>query len=272
MIRYIALVLLLCPTSASAFFVETTYASGEVPVQPVHRAASSAFSSKALSILQQEPTSGAVPVVPPVSSESFVSSKSFSSLASFRSSVSSIVSKSTVQNDEEILRGIYEFSNEEKTLSEQLEQLTKGFSITSTSTMGSPLPASQREAILRAKISTLDQLKLFTKALIETDDSLRKFVVTDESVTMTYRAQGYLLGFSPLSYLVTVTVHFDGTVDIDGPWWLLIAKDSIGPLENEFDTTLPSLLSGIGSAQDAEMFTAIATLLQVMHDSVESTM
>ncbi len=258
-----------------ALVLESLYASGEVPTVPLYQAVSSAAFSSAM--LSQQPTSAEVPtasfsseavVVPPPIIQSSASSTSTSSVHSVSSSISSLTPEEQAVEDGKVLSDLEAFSSpDEKTLEEQQALLRQGFTVTGTSTLGNPLPASQREAILRSDIQTFDQLVLFAKALAESDEHLRKFVVNDESIEMTYRASAKLFGFIPMSHLVTVTLGYDGTVVVNGPWWLLFASDTIDDATQAMQG-LTGALEEASIAQESRKFTTISNVLRAMLEAM----
>lgn len=109
---------------------------------------------------------------------------------------------------------------------EQMEMLEAGFSITSTSSLGSPLSSNQRAAILRRSVRTVPQLKLFARALAESDDNLRKIEVGMDGIRISYRKKAWLFGFIPLHYIFDIQVSDEG-VAAKQPWWHVLAKDGV---------------------------------------------
>jgi outer membrane biosynthesis protein TonB len=137
------------------------------------------------------------------------------------------------QLDELTLEELSEYADEAAAnVEEQLELLSEGFSVTSTSSLGSPLPATQRAAILRRTVRTVGQLRLFARALAEGDENLRKIELDDNSTTISYRKKAWLFGFLPLNYILEAT-HEDGVVRIDQPWWHVLSRDGVGELKDQ---------------------------------------
>src|SRR3989344_6432449 len=92
--------------------------------------------------------------------------------------------------------------------------------------MDETLPAGEREAILRADIKTVEQLKLFIRALAESDENIRKIEVVQDRIIISYRSVAKILGLFPVSYLLETTVDDDG-VSVPQPWWHFFATDGV---------------------------------------------
>lgn len=255
----LALNLALIPTSSYAFFLETTYASSDVPVtnDPSHLTGRQARqyreqlqqqydaeSSSSAAFTEESPSSPDVPTKTPTHyyDQSVGASSSYSSVpfdtqvSSTSSSPSDVSSTSTYQQpvpnshqeeqDRLTLEELEEYANEaEENIEEQREKLRTGFTVTSTSSLGSPLTPVQREAILRRNVRTVDQLQLFARALAESDENVRQITMNDTAITISYRSKAKLFGFIPLHFLQKITVD-SNRVSVDTPWWTFFAKDS----------------------------------------------
>ncbi|MBT5637601.1 MAG: hypothetical protein HOG89_01650 [Candidatus Peribacter sp.] len=165
------------------------------------------------------------------------------------------------EQDELTLEQLEEYANEaSENIEELIEALEEGFVITSTSSLGSPLPTAQRSAILRRTVRTVGQLKLFARALAESDAQLRKIEVIEDSVVVSYRRKAYIFGFIPLNYIIETSVT-DDTVTVEKPWWLLLSRHDIDEhidtlqqdIENlePVDDGVPGLLSRMQSILEA---------------------
>lgn len=253
---FLPALLLPCSTAAAPFFIETTYATGEPGITGSrddgivgsgNRNSSRSpvvSSAPPLPVIEFDPTTFEVPISPSSSSTSSapsvpsVSSASSASFVSFASSAS-FSPPSTEELDRLTLEEFEAYANEAaQNLEEQMKELAQGFSVTGTSTLGSPLPANQRSAILRSKVRTVGQLKLFAKALVESDEDIRKITVNDHSASITVRNTARLFWFIPIGYLSTTTAQFDGTVAVDTPWWLLLSSHTentpeVDPIEGD---------------------------------------
>ena len=280
---FTVLITLLLPaqTLAAPFFIETTYATGEAPVQPTGTRGGGSGARYSEPILKEAAATQEVPVSSASTKEAQSSSSyphSYSSLPT--SSASSVYvppaprsepEQSQEELDELTLEQLEAYANEaQQNLEEQLEKLREGISVTGTSTLGSPLPANQRSAILRSNVRTVDQLQLFAKALAESDENLRKFAVNDEGIEMTYRAKAYLFGFIPVSYLVSVHAMYDGTVEVDAPWWLFLGRDTNDEFTEELSATLPELLQEVAAHNDGQKFQIVSNALKSLHDTAKA--
>ena len=261
-------ILLVCtPLSTSAqqvsFLIEEAYASGEVPVQnPAgltggaarryreklqKQYEAEAAASSAESIIGETVVSSPIEVVP---SDNFASSESSESSIFIapkkdiivpKKEIISVPVKTQQEQDELTLEQLEEYADEAAAnVEDQITQLEEGFSITSTSSLGSPLPSTQRSAILRRSVRTIGQLKLFARALAESDDQLRKIEVREESVTVSYRRKAWMFGFIPFNFILETTV--DGkSVSVKKPWWLAIARDGVSDHIAAIETDLEKL-------------------------------
>jgi len=248
-------ILLVCtPLSVSAqqvsFLIEEVFASSEVPIEPPEgltggaarryreqlqkKYEAEAAASAAESITEETVVSPSVEVQPPsVSSEPSESSVSSIFITPKKDVVApkvkiiNIQTKTQQEQDELTLLQLEEYANEASAnIEDQIALLTEGFSITSTSSLGSPLPSSQRSAILRRTIRTVGQLKLFARALAESDPYLRQIKIQEDTVRVSYRREAWVLGFILFHYILETTVQGD-QVTTDRPWWLAFAKDGV---------------------------------------------
>ncbi|MCB9808439.1 hypothetical protein H6770_04260 [Candidatus Peribacteria bacterium] len=270
------LLLVILPSTVSAMpFIDITYASSEVPVATGGYnggggggKSSQQYRSQQSSVIQEDPVTAEVPVY------QYSSAPSASSLYSTTSSSPiqnpQLPTKSQQELDELTLEELEEYANEAaQNLEEQMQQLKEGFTVTGTSTLGSPLPTAQRSAILRTSVRTVAQLQLFAKALTESDEHLRKITVNNSSIEMTYRSKAYLFGFLPLSFLTTATASFDGSIEVDTPWWLLLTRDTVAQHAAALEEGLPALLRATQEAEDSEKFQLLSNLLKLMHDLLQ---
>lgn len=265
---------LVFPVSVAAMpFIDSTYATGTVPIESGFSGGRSSQQYRSVSsVIEEDPTTGSVPVrhyADPAPS-SAAQSSSFSQFSSEPIPVPVILAplksiKTQEELDELTLEELEEYANEAaQNLEEQLKVLHDGFSVTGTSTLGSPLPAGQRSAILRRSVRTAGQLKLFAKALTESNENLRKITVDDESITMTYRSKAYLFGFIPFHYLTTVTATFGGEIVVDAPWWLSLARDNVAQVEDALGQ-IP-----LEDGEPNAIFQIVASFLQSVNDTLLS--
>lgn len=247
-------VLMVVPLQAEALFFEIVYASSDMQIEqqdPANLTGRQAreyrerlqqqydaqASSSSQGFTKEEPVSEDVEVKhyydqqhSSTSSSSKVmqtTSEAIQSSSVFSSVLYSPPPPSSKQQgqDKLTLEQIEAYANEaEANMDEQMEKLRDGFSVTSTSSLGSPLTVAQREAILRRDVRTTDQLKLFTRALTESNDSIRQISVDDTGVMMSLRRKVHLFGFLPLNTISKVSVDIDGTVTVDLPWWTVLAR------------------------------------------------
>jgi len=152
----------------------------------------------------------------------------------------------TVKEQEELdeltLEQLEEYADEaEQSIEEQLTQLEDGFTVMGSSVMDDLLSPTQRAAILRRSIRTVGQLKIFTKALSESDENIRQVKLGDEKIEISYRQKAKLFGLIPLNYLLKTTVK-DGEVEVKQPWWHFLARDDV----KSYKTTLQEQLDLLG--------------------------
>ncbi len=277
MIRTLSLLaLLVLPHQACAeeisFLIETTFASS--PIEPVSGSENPLPTGRAgrryierlneqnnaeMGIVEEDVPSATVPIIDPDSSGGQNSSSYLPSSFSSFSSESIVPTPTTtaptptptptsthsVKEQEELdeltLQELEEYANEaEANLNEQLQKLEDGFTVTGTSTLGSPLPSNQRRAILRRSIRTVDQLKIYVRALSETDENLRQIKLNDERIELSYRQKAKLFGFIPITYLLKTTVE-DSEVSVDQPWWHFLARDDVKEYKKQLQEQLDSL-------------------------------
>ncbi len=286
----LVLILALIPIQAHAFFFETVYAtdtpattqdpsglSGRAArkyreqLQKQYEAEAAASSE---SITKEDPITPEVPVKhyydqeeedTSLSSESSESSTSSTEVSSQSSYVPVATSpKEQEELDRLTLEQLEEYANEASAnIEEQMQKLEEGFTITSTSTLGSPLTSSQRDAVLRRNVRTVDQLKLFARALAESDDNVRQITVDEHGVTMSLRREAKLFGFIRLPYIEKTTVSDDG-VNVSTSWWSMFARTST----DTFVELLEDGLSGLNVAGDSlqGLLQSQQQIMQMMSD------
>jgi hypothetical protein len=252
------LILLLCfPISTSAqqvsFLIEEAHASSEIEVEDPsgytgrqareyreriqQQYEEEASSSSSEAVIEETVTTGPVevqiPTNPTFSSEFSDASSSapeepyYEPTPKSETYIPSLPAVDQEEQDKLTLEQLEEYANEASTnAEEQIEQLEDGFSITSTSSLGSPLPTTQRSAILRRNVRTVAQLKLFARALAESDANIRKIVVEDNTVTVSYRKKAWVFGFVPFNFILETTV-VENEVVVEKPWWLLFSRDDV---------------------------------------------
>ena len=223
------------PAGASAaFFLETTYASSPVnidvdvdaggtvgegvrgPSQNVQQHLSTGFVSSAMSLSEVSAVSSAAPAIQQAKPKTSASSSS-----------SSAKSLSEEESDLEILMGLPAFADEvTPDYVEEEKKIYQGLSFSGATEMDETLPPTEREAILRADIQTVEQLKLFIRALAESDENIRKIEVVQDRIIISYRSVAKILGLFPVSYLLETTVDDDG-VSVPQPWWHFFATDGV---------------------------------------------
>ncbi|MBT5237037.1 hypothetical protein HOL63_01550 [Candidatus Peregrinibacteria bacterium] len=263
------LALFLLPTAVSAeeisFLVETTYASSEVQVVPtvLPTGRAGATSSQAsVGIIEETMPSSPVPVTPPVDDdeeyedyeedkeyEDDEEDKEYEDDEEYKEPVQKVSAPApvyTVKEQEELddltLEQLEEYADEaEQSIEEQLTQLEDGFTVMGSSVMDDLLSPTQRAAILRRSIRTVGQLKIFTKALSESDENIRQVKLGDEKIEISYRQKAKLFGLIPLNYLLKTTVK-DGEVEVKQPWWHFLARDDV----KSYKTTLQEQLDLLG--------------------------
>jgi len=254
------LALFLLPTAVSAeeisFLVETTYASSEVQavptVLPTGRAGATS-SQASVGIIEETMPSSPVPVTPPVDDdeeyEDYEEDKEYEDDEEYKEPVQKVSAPApvyTVKEQEELdeltLEQLEEYADEaEQSIEEQLTQLEDGFTVMGSSVMDDLLSPTQRAAILRRSIRTVGQLKIFTKALSESDENIRQVKLGDEKIEISYRQKAKLFGLIPLNYLLKTTVK-DGEVEVKQPWWHFLARDDV----KSYKTTLQEQLDLLG--------------------------
>jgi len=263
------LALFLLPTAVSAeeisFLVETTYASSEVQVVPMvlpTGRAGATSSQASVGIIEETMPSSPVPVTPPVDDdeeyEDYEEDKEYEDDEEYKEyeddeeykepvqKVSAPAPVYTVKEQEELdeltLEQLEEYADEaEQSIEEQLTQLEDGFTVMGSSVMDDLLSPTQRAAILRRSIRTVGQLKIFTKALSESDENIRQVKLGDEKIEISYRQKAKLFGLIPLNYLLKTTVK-DGEVEVKQPWWHFLARDDV----KSYKTTLQEQLDLLG--------------------------
>jgi len=254
------LALFLLPTAVSAeeisFLVETTYASSEVQVVPMvlpTGRAGATSSQASVGIIEETMPSSPVPVTPPVDDdeeyEDYEEDKEYEDDEEYKEPVQKVSAPApvyTVKEQEELdeltLEQLEEYADEaEQSIEEQLTQLEDGFTVMGSSVMDDLLSPTQRAAILRRSIRTVGQLKIFTKALSESDENIRQVKLGDEKIEISYRQKAKLFGLIPLNYLLKTTVK-DGEVEVKQPWWHFLARDDV----KSYKTTLQEQLDLLG--------------------------
>ena len=244
------LALLLLPTAVSAeeisFLIQTTYASSTVEVVPTvfpTGRAGATSSQASVGIIEETMPSSPAPVTPPVDDDEEY--EDYEDDEEYKEPVQKVSAPApvyTVKEQEELdeltLEQLEEYADEaEQNLEEQLAELEDGFTVMGSSVMDDPLSPTQRAAILRRSIRTVGQLKIFTKALSESDENIRQVKLGDEKIEISYRQKAKLFGLIPLNYLLKTTVK-DGEVEVKQPWWHFLARDDV----QSYKTTLQEQL------------------------------
>jgi hypothetical protein len=267
----LVLAIFLLPTAVSAeeisFLVETTYASSEVEVVPTvlpTGRARKTSSQASVGIIEEAMPSYPVPVAPPVDDDDVFEMKDEDEAqyddedennkqendedddSDDDKAVTTPTPSYSVKEQEELdeltLEQLEEYADEaEQNLEEQLAELEDGFTVMGSSVMDDPLSPTQRAAILRRSIRTVAQLKIFTKALSESDENIRQVKLGDEKIEISYRQKAKLFGLIPLNYLLKTTVK-DGEVEVKQPWWHFLARDDV----QSYKTTLQEQLDLLG--------------------------
>ena len=287
--QVLVFVLVLAPLPCSAqevsFLIENTYASSPVPVQTVQPSGttgggtrtiksvqSSSQSSSSAALLKEDVTSGPVDtqeeVAPPpneVEEESSASSEeSVSSVSPFVPTKTVVPQVNQEEQDELTLEQLEEYRDEAyANMEEQLTQLEEGFIITGTSAMGSPLTVSQRSAILRRNVRTVPQLKLFVRALAESDPNIREIEVRGNSIVFSYRQSAKLFGFIPLTYLLQTEIE-EGVATVHRPWWHFATADGVATYEQKLQDRLQEEADDIDDIDVPRMLSAQQRLLQMI--------
>lgn len=136
----------------------------------------------------------------------------------------------------------------ETTVEEQRKKLMEGFLITET--QSNRLTNLQRTIVLDQVIRTKEQLMLFARALLESDQALRKIEVEGPLVRFSSRTEGTFLGFIPVSFIVETTVDLEeGEFTLTKPWWTVAVHSAHSAYEDALKEALertpdtPSLLT-----------------------------
>ena len=189
--------------------------------------------------------------------------------------IKTFTQESIEEVDRLTLEQLEEYANEaNENADEQIQMLQEGFSVTSTSSLGSPLSVAQRSAILRRTVRTVPQLRLFTRALAESDDNLRKIEIRSDRVVMSYRQNARVLGIVPVSYILETTV--EGTdVAINKRWWHVFTRDNLEEYQGELQTQLRILEEGDLDGNDLQntllkqqrMLQIMRSISKLLHDT-----
>lgn len=97
------------------------------------------------------------------------------------------------------------------------------------------LTSSQLIAALSAKPSTEQELTDYSKALVQSDDRIQKIEIGLNEISFTYRHTAKLFGFVPVSFDLRSTTDTSGVVRIHRPFWLFLAADSARSLRRSLN-------------------------------------
>lgn len=246
-------------TSSSESLLEEDVASSPVDVMK-----ESVHTEQETESLEQETSSSEAS-----SAAAEVESSSVAPVYVPRSSSSS--SQDIEEQDKLTLEQLEEYRDEAyENIEEQMELLEEGFTITGTSVLGSPLTTAQRGAILRRNVRTVPQLKLFTRALAESDANIRQIEIKENTITFSYRQRAKLFGFIPLTYLLNTDIE-NGTATVHQPWWHIIAADNVDTFKQELSEKLAE--QQVEDTEDidiSELLTAQQKLLEIMSSASAS--
>ena len=86
-------------------------------------------------------------------------------------------------------------------------------------------------------VETRHDLRRFAELLLFSDDKMTQIRIEQDGITITYQGRSRLFGFIPKAFTVTVTVTSDGQVEIEKPWWLIIASDNVNSFLAELQSS-----------------------------------
>lgn len=100
------------------------------------------------------------------------------------------------------------------------------------------LTAEELQKALSRHVRTREHLEEYAKALVQTDNRVRRVEIGESGVRMVYRQKAKFLGLVPLSYYLETTIDARGKLHIGKPWWLFLAPDRAKDIEQNLQSLI----------------------------------
>jgi len=92
--------------------------------------------------------------------------------------------------------------------------------------------------ILSRASKNVGELEEYTEALAQSDANIENIVVTESSVSLSYKYPAKLLWIVDVNYIMTATVDEAGRVTVKLPWWLPFSKNNAGDITGALENAL----------------------------------
>jgi hypothetical protein len=143
--------------------------------------------------------------------------------------------------------------------SQKTIHITRTDVLTSTEGISSSTPA--------VAIHTSTQLAAYALLTLQGDPYMNSISLSGESITVSYRRNGRLLGLVPIALPSQVTVYTDGSVTFSEPWYSFATVEDKDRMRTGLEVRVHSLLTSEGYLASMSLAPATqAEILDIIHD------
>jgi hypothetical protein len=101
-----------------------------------------------------------------------------------------------------------------------------------------------------ASVVTSSDLDAYARAVIRSDDNISKVGASADEVSVWYKEHGKFLGLIPVAVTTRATIHADGTVSIDRPWYdFLTVSQNDDKIKADIEATAGTIARAEGQAE-----------------------
>ncbi|HEU0080645.1 MAG TPA: hypothetical protein VFQ72_01280 [Candidatus Paceibacterota bacterium] len=140
------------------------------------------------------------------------------------------------------------------------------------------LQASTTAYVSATNVSTSDDLRDYSRALMMSDDNVAKIEADDSQVSVWYHEPAKFLGIVPVTVTVRATVDAGGNVDVAYPWWysLFVKDETQAAFESDLNSTAGTLAKAeatttLSSSAKARLVNALQSILKSRYQSASAT-
>lgn len=93
--------------------------------------------------------------------------------------------------------------------------------------------AMETEAMMAGSVKSDESLKAYIKAVVASDESVKKIATNENQTEVTYKQKGRFLGFIPVKMNVKTSVKADGSIKVSYPWYKFMTTAVGGKVTSE---------------------------------------
>lgn len=123
-------------------------------------------------------------------------------------------------------------------------------------------------------VTTAGEFEAYARSVMASDENVTKVSASADEVSVWYKENGRFLGFIPVTVSTRATVHADGEVEVDRPWYnFLTTTGDEADIEADISTTAGTIARAEGEAEFSAATQArlVNALRSVMRSHFEAT-